>query len=77
MTAVHEAAAGTPEFAFSHALRRARCKVEQLFGILKNIFRCIHRHRTLHYDPNFAAEIIRACCILCNFVRRQGSVNQI
>lgn len=72
LTAVENAIPGTPEYVFSHNLRRARCKVEQLFGIWKQVWRCIHKERSLHYEPEFAAEIVQACAILHNFLRRQG-----
>lgn len=29
-------------------------------------FRCLLRHRTLHYHPTVAAKIIIACCVLHN-----------
>lgn len=40
--------------------------VEMCYGRLKNKFRCIHKHRTLHYEPPTAAKIVVACCVLYN-----------
>lgn len=45
---------------------RARNEVEMCNGRLKNKFRCLHRHRCLHYKPIVAAKIILSCCTLYN-----------
>ena len=44
-----------------------RCKVEQTFGLLTNIWMAIKRARKLFYDPEKVAKIITACVILHNF----------
>ncbi|KAB0795114.1 hypothetical protein PPYR_04886 [Photinus pyralis] len=46
--------------------KRCRNVIERLNGVLKGRFRCLLRHRTLHYSPLRAAKIINACCILHN-----------
>lgn len=74
LIAVRGALPGTPEYEFSNALRRARVRVENVFGILKQVWRCLHKERGLHYDPDFAAQIVQACTVLHNFLRRQGYV---
>ncbi|XP_030758026.1 putative nuclease HARBI1 [Sitophilus oryzae] len=43
-----------------------RSTIERCNGVLKNRFRCLLRHRTLHYDPVMAGKIINACCVLHN-----------
>ncbi|KAJ8676892.1 hypothetical protein QAD02_012679 [Eretmocerus hayati] len=62
----------SPERLYSNAIRTTRCIVEQSFGILKIVWRCLHADNTLHYEPHFAAEIIVACVILHNFLRERG-----
>ncbi|RVE44239.1 hypothetical protein evm_011138 [Chilo suppressalis] len=44
----------------------ARVVIENTFGRLKNRWRCVHRDRTLHYQPEKCARIIIACCVLHN-----------
>lgn len=51
---------------YNAAHARARNTVEMTFGRLKNKLRCLHKHRTLHYEPAKAAKIIIACCTLYN-----------
>ena len=60
----------TPEAEYTSEHCRTRCKVEQLFGILTNV--CISRQKTLPYNPEKAAKMINACCILHNFRRSYG-----
>ncbi|XP_041968773.1 putative nuclease HARBI1 [Aricia agestis] len=43
-----------------------RVVIENTFGRLKNRWRCLHRDRTLHYQPEKCAQIILACCVLHN-----------
>ncbi|XP_023248179.1 putative nuclease HARBI1 [Copidosoma floridanum] len=72
LTPLLNAAPNTPERRFSDALRGARCVVEQTFGIIKEIFRCLNKDRSLDYDPLFACEIVKACGVLYNFLRHNG-----
>lgn len=51
---------------FNYRLSRARRYVECTFGILANKWRIFHRHINVSY--NFAIDIVKACCILHNFV---------
>ncbi|RVE45216.1 hypothetical protein evm_010106 [Chilo suppressalis] len=44
----------------------ARVVIENTFGRLKNRWRCVHRDRTLHYQPEKCARIFIACCVLHN-----------
>lgn len=59
----------SPEGRFNHHLQRARVVIEQLNGILKGRFRCLLKHRTLHYNPRKAADIIYSCGVLHNVAR--------
>ncbi|KAK4880827.1 hypothetical protein RN001_008973 [Aquatica leii] len=43
-----------------------RSTIERCNGVFKSRFRCLIRHRTLHYDPVMAGKIINACCVLHN-----------
>ncbi|KAJ2942141.1 hypothetical protein O0L34_g11054 [Tuta absoluta] len=54
------------EINYNTAHTSARNIVEMTFGRLKNKLRCLHKHRTLHYEPPKAAKIIVACCTIYN-----------
>ncbi|XP_054709068.1 putative nuclease HARBI1 [Uloborus diversus] len=51
---------------FNRKLASARSCVERCNGVLKARFRCLFNHRTLHYQPYIASQIILACCVLHN-----------
>jgi hypothetical protein len=51
---------------FNYRLRRARRYVECTFGILSN--KWIIYHRPINVSPDFAEDIVKACCMLHNFV---------
>lgn len=44
----------------------ARATIERVNGILKMRFRCLLKHRLLHYSPTMASKIIHACVVLHN-----------
>lgn len=46
--------------------KSARATIERVNGILKMTFRCLLKHRVLHYSPTMASKIIHACVILHN-----------
>jgi hypothetical protein len=50
--------------AFNNALCRTRVKIEQLYGILKRRFPCLHQE--LRLTPARACETIGACAVLHN-----------
>eukprot|EP00079_Xenopus_tropicalis_P030698 XP_012826887.1 PREDICTED: putative nuclease HARBI1 [Xenopus tropicalis] len=52
---------------FNYRLSRARRMVECAFGILANKWRVFHT--ALQLEPEFVDKIIKACCVLHNFVR--------
>ncbi|KAJ8911213.1 hypothetical protein NQ315_014925 [Exocentrus adspersus] len=56
----------TPEFAYNTAFKRARSTIERCNGLLKMRFRCLLKHRILHYTPTGASKIINASAILHN-----------
>jgi len=58
---------------FNYRLSRARRTVECAFGVLSNKWRVLHT--PLLVEPNFADEIIKACCILHNYVRQRDGAS--
>ena len=40
--------------------------MERCFGLLKAHWRCLLKHRTLHYHPHVASKMVVACCVLHN-----------
>ncbi|KAL5244243.1 hypothetical protein ACI65C_011653 [Semiaphis heraclei] len=56
----------TPESLFNKWLTSTRSTIERCNGILKMRFRCLLKHRVLHYNPERASKIIVSCCILHN-----------
>lgn len=57
---------------FNYRLSRARRYVECAFGILANKWRILHRAMNVQYE--FATDIIKACCVLHNFVLNRDGV---
>lgn len=56
----------TPEGRYTHAQIRTRNCVERVIGVMKAKWRCILKHRILHYEPGKARRIIRSCAALHN-----------
>lgn len=54
------------EIRYNNAHRSTRNVIERLNGTLKTRFRCLLKHRVLHYKPPTAAAIVNACAILHN-----------
>jgi len=52
---------------FNYRLSRARRYVECAFGVLANKWRVLHS--AMLVEPNFADDVVKACCILHNYVR--------
>lgn len=59
-------APGTPEAQYNIYHKRTRCLIERCNGLLKMRFRCLLKHRVLHYTPQMATRIINACVVLHN-----------
>ncbi|CAH1371396.1 unnamed protein product [Tenebrio molitor] len=57
---------GTPQENFNIHHRRTRSTIEQCNGVLKMRFRCLLKHRVLHYHPEKATAIVNACVVLHN-----------
>lgn len=68
LTPVQEAGENSPESRYNSAHIRARNSIEKCFGVLKARFRCLLKHRTLHYDAVKAANIIYACMVFHNII---------
>ncbi|XP_023311763.1 putative nuclease HARBI1 [Anoplophora glabripennis] len=51
---------------YNDRLCSIRSIIERCNGVLKNLFRCLLRYRTLHYHPTTAGKIVNACYILHN-----------
>ncbi|GBP23647.1 hypothetical protein EVAR_80264_1 [Eumeta japonica] len=58
---------------FNYRLCRARRSVECAFGVLCNKWRVLHT--PLLVNPNFATHIVKAACVLHNYVRRRDGYN--
>lgn len=56
----------TPEERFNNRLTSVRSIIERCNGVLKNRFRCLLKHRVLHYSPEVVANIVKACVVLHN-----------
>lgn len=65
-TTLRDPAPGTPEFAYNTVFKRARSTIERCNGVLKIRFRCLLKHRVLHYAPTVCSKIINACAVLHN-----------
>lgn len=73
MTPIVDAPEGSPEYYYTKMHCSARNTVERTIGVLKNRWRCLLRHRVLHYHPDVAGKIINACCVLHNMcINRVG-----
>ncbi|XP_055706988.1 putative nuclease HARBI1 [Phlebotomus papatasi] len=57
---------------FNRLHEQARNTIERSFGVLKAVFRCLLKHRVLHYKPVIAGKITNACFTLYNYMRRNG-----
>lgn len=58
---------------FNFRLSSARRTVECAFGVLTNKWRLLHR--PLNVSLDFSVDIVKACCILHNFVRQRDGYN--
>jgi hypothetical protein len=58
---------------FNYKLSRAKRTVECAFGLLANKWNVLHT--IILVEPNFCDDIIKACCVLHNFVRKRDRCN--
>ena len=66
LTPLPQCPENSKESRYNAAHKGARNVIERLFGVLKSRFRCLLRHRTLHYKPDVAGNIFYAVSILHN-----------
>ena len=66
MTPILNAVENSREHTYMQRHIQARNCIECCFGLLKARWRCLLRHRVLHYHPHVAGNIIAACCVLHN-----------
>lgn len=66
MTPIYEPRENSPESRYNKWFCTTRSIIERCNGVLKMRFRCLLKHRVLHYSPEKAASIINACVILHN-----------
>jgi len=57
---------------YNYRLSRARRIIECTFGILANKWRIFHR--PIDIKPDFCDNIIKACCVLHNYVRKNDGI---
>uniref|UniRef100_A0A224YV14 Nuclease HARBI1 n=1 Tax=Rhipicephalus zambeziensis TaxID=60191 RepID=A0A224YV14_9ACAR len=63
----------TAEGRFNAEHITVRSIVERCIGMLKIRFRCLQRYRTLHHEPERAADIVAACASLHNICLNEGT----
>ncbi|XP_018359006.1 PREDICTED: putative nuclease HARBI1 isoform X1 [Trachymyrmex cornetzi] len=66
MTPIIDAIEGSPEAEYNRKQMKCRSLIEQCNGVLKMRFRCLLKHRVLHYSPPTASKIIYTCAVLHN-----------
>lgn len=66
MTPIPNAVPGSPEERYNISFKTCRSLIERCNGVLKMRFRCLLKHRVLHYHPQKAGKIINACTVLHN-----------
>lgn len=66
LTPAENAVPHTPEENYNLRHCSTRSLIEQCNGVLKMRFRCLLKHRVLHYSPERAAKLINACAVLHN-----------
>lgn len=66
LTPILDAVPGSREEIYTRRHIQARNCIERCFGLLKSRWRCLLRHRTLHYHPVKAGKIVLACSVLHN-----------
>lgn len=66
MTPITNAPEGSAEERYTQCHTSTRNCIERMFGVLKNVWRCLLNHRVLHYKSIKAANIIIVCAVLHN-----------
>lgn len=65
-TPVANAEVDSPEERYNKRQISCRSLIERCNGLLKMRFRCLLKHRVLHYTPEVASKIINSCAVLHN-----------
>lgn len=68
MTPILNVPDDSPEGRYNIKQKRARNTIERCFGKLKQRFRCLLKHRVLHYSHEKAGLIVYACAALHNIL---------
>lgn len=82
MTPITNAPEGSAEERYTQCHTSTRNCVERMFGVLKNVWRCLLSHRVLHYKPIMAANIIISCAVLhnmrlrCNLIDSEFDIDE-
>jgi len=66
MIPILDAADNSPESEYNKKQMSCRSLIERCNGLLKMRFRCLLKHRVLHYSPAVASKIIYTCAVLHN-----------
>lgn len=66
LTPLPDAEPDSPDERFNTCFKHTRSIIERCNGLLKMRFRCLLKHRVLHYAPPTAARIVNACTVLHN-----------
>ncbi|KAK4886065.1 hypothetical protein RN001_002336 [Aquatica leii] len=72
LTPILNAEENSPEGRYNRSHIRARNCIERCFGVLKQRFRCLLKHRVLHYSPVRSANIVYTCATLHNMTINEG-----
>ncbi|KAJ1518908.1 hypothetical protein ONE63_011480 [Megalurothrips usitatus] len=72
-----DAAEGSREANFTTAHMITRSSVERAIGHLKSRFRCLNKHRTLHFDPEKSGKIVNACVVLHNMCVAANDLDEL
>ena len=63
---------GCEKARFAKNICKSRARIEMTNGHLKEAFRCLHKERGLHYDPETVKKTIYASAVMHNFKNLNG-----
>ncbi|GLV38132.1 hypothetical protein CBL_10099 [Carabus blaptoides fortunei] len=64
-----------PKLLTMNVIAKAGASLGRCNGVLKMRFRCLLKHRVLHYAPTMASKIINACTVLHNMCIKNNLPN--
>lgn len=76
MTPITDAPEGSAEARYTQCHTSTRNCVERMFGVLKNVWRCLLSHCVLHFELVMASNIITACTVLHNIRLRYNLMDR-